>query len=107
MPPSFDAESVAKFADALGEAAKASEAEARDGDTSMERRLLVVDDDESVRHVVAEILNDEGYEPSTAPGAARASAAVVCARASAMRLGDAHHAQRPNGAAACRSCPPD
>jgi len=32
----------------------------------MERRLLVVDDDESVRRIVAEILKDEGYEPTTA-----------------------------------------
>lgn len=32
----------------------------------MERRLLIVDDDESVRRIVAEILKDEGYEPTTA-----------------------------------------
>lgn len=31
-----------------------------------DRRLLVVDDDESVRRIVAEILGDEGYEPGTA-----------------------------------------
>lgn len=35
----------------------------------MDRRLLVVDDDEAVRRIVAEILSDEGYEPSTAAGA--------------------------------------
>jgi putative nucleotidyltransferase with HDIG domain len=38
----------------------------------LDRRLLVVDDDEAVRRVVAEILKDEGYEPSTAAHAEEA-----------------------------------
>src|SRR5262249_38987111 len=36
---------------------------------TMERRLLVVDDDESVRRIVAAILKDEGYETVTAANA--------------------------------------
>jgi putative nucleotidyltransferase with HDIG domain len=35
----------------------------------MERRLLIVDDDESVRRIVAAILKDEGYETVTAANA--------------------------------------
>jgi putative nucleotidyltransferase with HDIG domain len=33
---------------------------------TLDRRLLVVDDDEAVRQIVAELLKDEGYEPTTA-----------------------------------------
>ena len=69
MSPSLDAESAAKLVDAVRQAVEPSEAAPRAGAANLERRLLVVDDDESVRHVVAEILKDEGYEPSTAPGA--------------------------------------
>ncbi|MFO0728100.1 MAG: response regulator [Myxococcota bacterium] len=36
---------------------------------TLDRRLLVVDDDEAVRQIVAEILKDEGYEPTTADSA--------------------------------------
>jgi putative nucleotidyltransferase with HDIG domain len=42
---------------------------ARDSLAVNDRRLLVVDDDEAVRRVVAEILVDEGYEPSTSASA--------------------------------------
>lgn len=31
-----------------------------------DRRLLIVDDDESVRQIVAALLSDEGYETATA-----------------------------------------
>jgi putative nucleotidyltransferase with HDIG domain len=36
---------------------------------SAERRLLIVDDDESVRRIVAALLSDEGYETATAASA--------------------------------------
>lgn len=37
-----------------------------------DRRLLVVDDDESVRRIVAALLKDEGYDTATAAGAVEA-----------------------------------
>jgi response regulator RpfG family c-di-GMP phosphodiesterase len=40
----------------------------------LDRRLLVVDDDEAVRQIVAELLKDEGYEPSVAASAEEAIA---------------------------------
>lgn len=48
-----------------------------------DRRLLVVDDDEAVRQIVAELLRDEGYEPSTA---ATADEAVAMMRQSHFPL---------------------
>ena len=69
MAPSFDADALAKVVDEFARAAAAVSGDSSPVDPAMERRLLVVDDDESVRHVVAEILKDEGYEPSTADGA--------------------------------------
>jgi putative nucleotidyltransferase with HDIG domain len=42
-----------------------------------ERHLLVVDDDEGVRRIVAELLSDEGYEPSTAESAQDALAQMA------------------------------
>lgn len=37
--------------------------------TLVDRRLLIVDDDDSVRRIVAELLTEEGYEPTTTAGA--------------------------------------
>jgi DNA-binding response OmpR family regulator len=39
---------------------------------NLDKRLLVVDDDEGVRRIVAALLKDEGYETSTASNAAEA-----------------------------------
>jgi basic membrane lipoprotein Med (substrate-binding protein (PBP1-ABC) superfamily) len=43
-----------------------------DSAVTKDRRLLVVDDDESVRRIVAALLKDEGYDTATAGGAAEA-----------------------------------
>lgn len=45
---------------------------AADTQAPIERRLLIVDDDESVRRIVAAILEDEGYEAITTDRAERA-----------------------------------
>lgn len=74
-PPTFDARiesEAASRSDAEPKGAQASplghpEEQPHVGPT--ERRILVVDDDESVRRVVAAILGDEGYESWTAASA--------------------------------------
>jgi putative nucleotidyltransferase with HDIG domain len=43
-----------------------------DSGVTKDRRLLVVDDDESVRRIVAALLKDEGYDTATAASAAEA-----------------------------------
>ncbi|MCK6552924.1 hypothetical protein L6R52_44280, partial [Myxococcota bacterium] len=74
-PPTLDAEVTAGLS---GRPDAPSRAAADDltKPTGLERRLLIVDDDESVRRIVAALLKDEGYDTHTAGSAEEALAAL-------------------------------
>lgn len=59
-------------ADAQGRGGGEAVREARRHTPGTDRRLLIVDDDENVRKIVAALLTDEGYETVTASGAEEA-----------------------------------
>lgn len=66
MPPS----TIDSYAPGATAAPVPTEAALPEG--PIDRRLLIVDDDESVRRIVAAILTDEGYETTTAASATEA-----------------------------------
>ena len=60
----------------LSDAAGEETPQPRRDSPSIDRRLLIVDDDENVRKIVAALLDDEGYETNTAAGAEDALTAL-------------------------------
>jgi putative nucleotidyltransferase with HDIG domain len=73
--------------DAAGSTAEAGPFRSRRDTPATERRLLIVDDDENVRKIVAALLNDEGFETVTA-GSAEEALEVLDHQAFALVVSD-------------------